>query len=439
MKIPNSKFPARLASQREAGRQIPNCRAGQSLIEILIALAIGAILIGAAALGIAFMLRATSTNQNLQSASGLIRETIEKLRAWSSADWQNVYGLTKGTSTKYFLSASGTVFQVIQGEEGVVENEVRTNLVGRWGLDESTGTIAYDMSGNGVNGTLGGTWTRATGTICAVGGCLVLNGASTNIALGTSTGLNITGNLSIVAWVKTTSTAAQGLVGKGPPSGSSGYLSYIWSSGVADFYSSGGGGHVQSVRTVNDGSWHLIAIVLSGTNLSFYVDGAFDVTRTSAAPLSTTNTGVIGRESDSSGSYFNGLLDDVRVYNRALSAAEIQRLYQSRKFTRYFSIENTCRSATASSTIDTSPCDSGFFEDPSTQKVTAAVNWVTTQTIAELKLTEFLTRWKNEVFRQADWSGGAGQEGPISEPNNRFASSTGVDISSSGLIKIQGL
>ena len=108
-------------------------------------------------------------------------------------------------------------------------------------------------------------------------------------------------------------------------------------------------------------------------------------------------------------------------------------------FTRYFSAENTCRSATASSTIDTSPCDGGYFEDPSTQKVTAYVQWPTTQTTAELKLVEYLTRWKNEVFRQQDWSGGSGQDGPISVPNTRYARSTNIDVSSSGLIKIEGL
>jgi hypothetical protein len=136
---------------------------------------------------------------------------------------------------------------------------------------------------------------------------------------------------------------------------------------------------------------------------------------------------------------FEGFIDDARIYDRALSPSEVKRMAQSQVFTRYFSIENTCRTANSSSSLEAAPCSFGYFIDPSTQKVTALVTWPTAQASGEVKLVEFLTRWKNEIFHQSDWSGGSGQEGPISVPNNRFASSTNVNVDSQGRIRIEGL
>lgn len=418
-------------------------RKGQSLIEILIALAIGAILIGAASLGIAFMLRSTSTNQNLQSASGLVREIIEKLRAWSSADWQNIYTLNKGLSTKYFLTASGTVLTPVQGEEGVVENEVRTNLVGRWGFDESTSTLAYDMSGNLNTGTLMGSPTRATGTACAVGGCLNLDGSTGFVDLADPGDLLNASTLTFVAWVNIQNPVGlyHGLFQLLNAGADQGYQIAIagpsYPSALPGELMSYTGGLINSGLTVSSSTWNFVAIVFDGTNYTFYVNN--QKSSFSGKGITTVDSVATRNIGKHSSSMFTGSVDDVRIYNRALSEAEITRLYKSKRFTRYFSVQNTCRDQSDLSKVSSTPCSGGWFEDPSTQKITAVVNWPTTQTIAELKLTEYLTRWRNEVFRQQDWSGGSGQEGPISVPNTRYASSTGVDISSSGLIKIQGL
>lgn len=77
-------------------------------------------------------------------------------------------------------------------------------------------------------------------------------------------------------------------------------------------------------------------------------------------------------------------------------------------------------------------------DDPSTQKITITTSWEAgSQNVSFVK---YLTRSRNEVFRQTDWSGGDGQEGPITSPNNRFATSTNIDfVTTMGAIRIQGL
>jgi len=108
-------------------------------------------------------------------------------------------------------------------------------------------------------------------------------------------------------------------------------------------------------------------------------------------------------------------------------------------YTLFFSVENVCRSNDASSTItSTAPCPSGSSEDPSTQKITVYTRWPAAARTGEIKFSYYLSRWKNRVFKQSDWSGGAGQEGPITEPNNKYATSSDIDASASGVIKIQG-
>ena len=101
-------------------------------------------------------------------------------------------------------------------------------------------------------------------------------------------------------------------------------------------------------------------------------------------------------------------------------------------YTRYFTVENVYRDGSGNIT------ESGS-EDPSTQKITALVRWASGAQTKEVTVNEYLTRWRNKIFPQSDWSGGSGETGVLTEPNNKFASSTNIDYtSSSGSIVIQG-
>ena len=92
-------------------------------------------------------------------------------------------------------------------------------------------------------------------------------------------------------------------------------------------------------------------------------------------------------------------------------------------FTRYFTVENVMRDS--SGAIVTS----GGTDDPSTQKISIFVTWLEAGQTSEVKLEKYLTRSRNLIYRQIDWSGGNNQQGPITTVNNRFASSTEIDYS----------
>ena len=70
----------------------------------------------------------------------------------------------------------------------------------------------------------------------------------------------------------------------------------------------------------------------------------------------------------------------------------------------------------------------GGIYDPSTKKITVAYKWPES---AIRTMTMYLTRSKNNIFFQTDWTGGGGQEGPVTTTNNRFGTSSKIEFTSS--------
>jgi hypothetical protein len=86
---------------------------------------------------------------------------------------------------------------------------------------------------------------------------------------------------------------------------------------------------LQSEFGVTDGQWRHVGLVWDGSRRYLYVDGA-EVAKDAGtlAPLPSSNAGLrIGTGKDlEAGSFWSGLMDDLRIYNQALSAAEIEKL-----------------------------------------------------------------------------------------------------------------
>lgn len=418
--------------------ELCHSRSGQSLIEIIVGLAIGSILIGAAAFAISAMLQANLTNQKGQAALAFSQELLNKAKAYGSADWQHLYGLEKSSSTQYYLNATGTSYFVIEGKEGVIDNDVTSGLVGHWKFDEdsgSTSTITYDATANGNNGTLVGSPTRTTST-CKIANCLQVNGTSQYVSLASS--LNPTSYVTVTAWFKRVGVPTSGY-----------HIIFMQGTQIEISIPESTGQIRTGVTTATlgrqvfnsgtgllDGNWHHLALTYNGSALVSYIDGAQTATNSVTGTITTgspTNIGNYG------GYYANGYIDDVRIYNRALSANEVKQLYSSNIFKRFFYVENACRTNDASSSISgVDPCGMGSSDDPSTQKVTSVVQWTTSAGAGQAMLSDFVTRWKNAIFQQTDWSGGVGGGSPITSPGNTFSSSSGADFTD-GSFRIQGL
>jgi type II secretory pathway pseudopilin PulG len=416
-------------------------RSGQSLGEVLVGLTIGAILIGAASFLVVNTLRSNASLEKSQKGVQIAQELLDKARSWGSADWFNIYDLSKGSSNKYFLNASSSELFSINGEEGILSDDVTYGLVGHWKMDEATSTTVYDAMGD-YNGSMYGSPIRSTST-CKIAYCLDFNGSTDYVNIPDSDGLDIgQPELTVSAWINpdTLTATTFAVVNKNSP-----YLLWIdgtnkrvttgLQQGVTWYWAYGGS------NSIATSTWTHILFSYDGTSRKIYVNGAQSGnTDTQISGNISVGTASInlGRDGCCNRYYFNGKIDDVRVYNRALSADEIKQIYESSVYTRSFSVENVCRSTGATGEITGSgdSCAGGSANDPSTQQITVSVGWVIGATSTQLSLTDYLTRWKNAIFEQADWSGGLDTSGSYTNSSDSYSSTTNTNIGTGVILEL---
>ncbi len=414
---------------------------GQSLVEIVIALAIGAVIIGGASTAVVVVLQSGSTTQTQQTATVLAQDMVESARSFADTNWHNVTNLTQGSSTTYYFNATSTSIFAVQGKEGIVEGNVTAGLVGHWQLDEAAGTTAYDATGNGNNGTLINGTSHATST-CEIGYCLSFNGTTNYVDVAeTTSSLDVTNALTFAAWIYPTSVSSYApILAKIPPAYGSGYEFANSSGNLRTTLRTSGGNCDFSQGALTANAWQFVVATYDGTVTRHYINGALSATSptcTLGAAANNNDLYLGGRASDAS--RFAGLIDDVRIYNRALSADEVHNLYNSTVFTRSFYVEEVCRTNDANYNIaGVAPCGSGQVNDPSTRKITSVIQWNTKQGAQTFDIPFYVTRWRNRVFDQSDWSGGSGATGPVTDTTNGYSSSTNLNIGQ-GSLKIQGL
>jgi len=191
-------------------------------------------------------------------------------------------------------------------------------LVGYWKFDEGSGPTASDSSGYNNYGTVyGATWTDGK-----VGKALSFDGINDYVRIPDSDSLDITEDLTIAAWVKTSQTGRPSDIfcNLRQVSPHDGYALEITSTGNVRFYSQEK--DLVSKGKINTGTWKYVVVVLSGTTATIYIDGAFDNSGTVNVPNANDLDQTIAA-SYTPYYFFNGVIDEVRVYNRALSQSEI--------------------------------------------------------------------------------------------------------------------
>ncbi len=129
-----------------------NSRGGQSLIEVLIAVAIGAILI---VTGVALIVPALQSNTQaakVQTASSLGKELIDNVRVWSEGNWNNVLTLATGTANTYYLNTSSSPFSTSSA------GSIQSLLIGTTTYERYfyLSDVYRDSSGNIVTATTAG-------------------------------------------------------------------------------------------------------------------------------------------------------------------------------------------------------------------------------------------------------------------------------------------
>ncbi len=189
-------------------------------------------------------------------------------------------------------------------------------LLAEWNFDEGKGNVARDSSGNGHDAKLyGATWVKQ-----GDGFAISLDGLDDWVDCGESQAIGIGGPVTIEFWIRPTRKAHGEASLLGESLGT--YLMTYYSGEYAYWYINGGDNGISGALTL--GLWNHVTAIFDGTRTSLWINGRLARGRESKyktyAPANHFKMGMKGRPDLPK---FKGMLDRVRVYNRALSAEEV--------------------------------------------------------------------------------------------------------------------
>ena len=250
------------------------------------------------------------------------------------------------------------------GDDGwAVVLGVGSGLAGHWTLDESAGTTAADSSDNGNHGTL----TYMTGSEWTTGqksGALSFDGSNDHIVVPNNASLQPTSALSICAWIRGDSWDSGRYVNPILRKGSTTPVNYQLTiadrkvSLMLDDMDENDG--IPGDTTLNTGQWYHVAATWDGAHVRIYLNGILDNNppdaRSGFIGTDTRSLYIGGRGTQDN---FDGLLDDVRLYSRALSAAEVAALAQGLRYEAFTEAKTSADASalTVSPPFGTNPGD----------------------------------------------------------------------------------
>ncbi len=231
---------------------------------------------------------------------------VPELAAQSSATVSMYYGCEHKTTS---LSRFDDVFGKAPNDNGVV---------GQWDFDEGGGQTVADSSGNANDGT----WH---------GSSMSFNGVDDYVEVPDDDSLDITEEITIEAWVKLSPTGKfQAIIDK---KWADGYALLISDSGnIIGYYSNGGPPNYNTIQTADNSfmwdDWTHISYTFTESSAKIYINGELKKMKTPEGGITSNPNANLRIGCNFNDNYqVNGLIDNVRIYSRALSAQEVQEHY----------------------------------------------------------------------------------------------------------------
>ncbi|MBT3985778.1 hypothetical protein HOE91_05770, partial [archaeon] len=307
----------------------------------------------------------------LSEWNGSIDEVMTYNRSLNASEISELYGL--GRDIEYEssllsddnlvswwgfdrLESDGNISDKVGSNDGDVEGDVFINgtsgvgngLVGYWHFDNlssfgENATHVYDFSGSGNNGTAFGGSDSDSGFGVNDGvfdGGWMFDGSGDTIEIADNDSLDVINGFTIGIWIKRNlDDAVEPFIAKLGDSLANQYSMRFDSSGTGEIkfavYDDTEGGAIgKDIYDFNSGAWHFLVGTYEGgnssDNLTLYVDGIEQtpVDTSESSMISMRNTsGVLRMGGDGYAPRFNGSLDEVMIFNRSLSASEVEELY----------------------------------------------------------------------------------------------------------------
>ncbi len=226
----------------------------------------------------------------------------------------NIITLKPGFSANDGSTFNASVVQTNFTVPVVTENI----LLGNWEFEDGSGSVASDSSGNGSHGTVNGgaAWT----TTGKVGGALDFDGVDDYVDIGD---IDLTDAFTIAAWIKLSSTGKYTIVGKSYST----YQFIVTSTGNLVFSRNTSSGISYNAGLAIN-TWYHVAVTFNTTDgMVMYLNGSAVAADSDITTTATNNTPTkIGARAWTAKDFFHGILDEVHVYDTALTALEVQDL-----------------------------------------------------------------------------------------------------------------
>jgi len=259
------------------------------------------------------------------SSSNSVNISFTKLAGlnYSGVEQELIIELTSNQIARVIRATANGLITSGEGEKGY------------WKFDEGSGTTASDSTIYKNNGTLYNSPTWQSSSNCVSGTCLSFNGSNTYVEAPNNPSFHPTNEVTVSVWIKPSSkTGYQGIAGAHTATS---YQLFINNNQVVwDIYNVNGRDLWFTGKTVNWDTWtHLVATYTANNGvMKVYINGVLVASHVHAyGPgliRDSTSSFLVGWSGYGT-EYYSGLIDEVRIYNRALSAAEILQHYQARK------------------------------------------------------------------------------------------------------------
>ena len=319
-------------------------RRGFTIVELLIVIVVIGILAGITIVAY----NGIQDRAKISAAQSAVSQAVKKIEAYKVQNNDTypsslaIAAIASSGNTTYNYTSSDGYYCVSATTQGMTYFQTSTNptvnrgecngLIAWWPLNGSTN----DLGPNALNGT-GYNIVGATGQNGKSGGAYAFNGVSSQITVTNNAVLNPVTAITVSAWFQIAGNtgATQGVISKdiSSPIANPPYALQInASTNTLQYYqtSTSTTTPTNSVSTpvlTYGNNWYFISGTFEGNTMRVYFNGELSETSTLSDIAPTTGMLRIGQQKTGSGRWFNGTIDDVRIYNRALSASEINQLY----------------------------------------------------------------------------------------------------------------
>jgi hypothetical protein len=156
----------------------------------------------------------------------------------------------------------------------------------------------------------------------------LFDGSNDYIQVSSSSSLSIGGSVTITAWIRKDTTGVFGAVLAKRGSSTTNYQLLVRNTNVLSFYQ--GSTVINDTTALSANTWYHIAVVATSGSTDFYINGSLSSSQSGTTITTSTDDLYIGQVL--SGSYWDGYMDEISIFDRALNSTEIGSIYNNKQY-----------------------------------------------------------------------------------------------------------